>query len=367
VRAPAGERSEEAGVGEERVRVDAEALRKTCGALFQGLGVPQQDAELAADVFLQAELRGEESHGMRLLLHVLGRLKAGSVLPKPKVTVLMDRAAVALFDAHHSMGQVVAARAMRLAMDKARRYGVGLVGVRNANSYTSAKYYPLMAAAEGMLGMTYTNSIPMMPPEGGRTPILGNNPLAIAAPADREFPFVLDMACATAKEKVFQARERGEPIPSGWALDRRGSPTTDPREALRSGVLLPFGGYKAFGLAMAHEILTALLTGGHLFNGGSTGFLPYEGPMNVSQYLQAIDIQRFVPLAEFRARMDELIRAVKASALRPGVQRAYVPGEQGFLEEQRRRRDGVPLPKRVLDELRRWAGALRVPPLEAMV
>ncbi|MFB3818336.1 MAG: Ldh family oxidoreductase [Candidatus Methylomirabilales bacterium] len=350
----------------DRIKVGAEALRKTCTALFQALGVPPEDADLSADVFLNAELRGEESHGMRLLLHVLGRLKAGSVLARPKVTVLMDRAAVALFDAHHSMGQVVAARAMRLAMDKARRHGVGLVGVRNANSYTSAKYYPLMAAGEGMIGMTYTNSIPMMPPEGGRTPILGNNPLAMAAPAATEFPFVLDMACATAKEKIFQAQERGERIPPTWALDREGNPTSDPGEVLQGGVLLPFGGYKAFGLAMAHEVLTALLTGGPLFNGGSTGFLPYEGPMNVSQYLQAIDIRWFVPLAEFRARMDELIRAVKASALRPGVQRVYVPGEQGFLEEQRRRRDGVPLPKRVFHELRRWAVELRLPPLEAM-
>lgn len=349
----------------ERVPVAAEALLANCTALLQALGVPREDADLTSDVFVQSDLRGEESHGMRLLLHVLGRIKAGSVLPKAKVTVVMDRGSMALFDAHHSLGQVVAARAMRLAIAKAREYGVGLVGIRNNNSYTSAKYYPLMAATEGMLGMTYTNSIPMMPPEGGRTPTVGNNPLAIAAPAGEEFPFVLDMACAVAKEKIFQAKERKEPIPPDWALGPDGNLTTDPDAALATGVLLPFGGYKAFGLGVAHEILTSVLMGGHLFTEGSTGFLPYDGPMNVSQVMQAINIEWFIPLAEFRKRADAVIRRIKASALRPGVARVYVPGEKGFLEEQRRRREGIPLPGRVFEELRRWARELNVPPVEA--
>jgi len=161
---------------------------------------------------------------MRLFLHILGRLRGGGALPVPKVTVLMDRGAVALFDAHHSLGQVVAARGMQLAIAKARQYGVGVVGVRNSNSYTSAKYYPLMATQVGMIGMTYANSVPMMPPEGGMTPTVGNNPLAFAAPAGEELPFVLDMACATAKEKVYQAQERGELIPPTWALGPDGNP-----------------------------------------------------------------------------------------------------------------------------------------------
>jgi L-2-hydroxycarboxylate dehydrogenase (NAD+) len=351
---------------DERIRVAADALRPNCAALLQALGVPREDADLTTDVFLHSDLRGEESHGMRLLLHVLGRIKAGGALAKAKITVVRDRGAVALFDAHHSLGQVVAARAMRLAIAKARENGIGTVGFRNSNSYTSAKYYPLMAVGEGMLGMTFTNSIPMMPPEGGATPILGNNPWAIAAPTAEEFPFVLDMACAVAKEKIFQAKERGESIPSTWALGPDGHPTTDPEAALATGILLPFGGYKAFGLAMAHEVLTSVLMGGHLFNGGSTGFLPYAGPMNVSVYLQAINIEWFVPLAEFRRQMDAAIRQIKGSALRPGVERVYVPGEQGFLEEQRRLRDGIPLPLRVVEELRRWATDLHVAPIDKL-
>jgi LDH2 family malate/lactate/ureidoglycolate dehydrogenase len=350
----------------QRIRVAVDALWANCTALLQALGVPRGDADLSTDVFIQADLRGEESHGMRLFLHILGRLKAGGALPIPRVTVIMDRGAVALFDAHHSLGQVVAARAMKLAISKARQYGIGMVGVRYSNSYTSAKYYPLLAVKEGMLGMTYANSQPMMPPEGGMTPTVGNNPLAIAAPAGEEFPFVLDMACATAKEKIFQAKERGERIPPGWALGPDGNTTTDPDVALATGILLPFGGYKAFGLGVAHEVLTSVLTGGPPFNGGWGGFMPYDKPMNVSMYLQAINIEWFVPLAEFKRQMDTVIRTIKASALRPGVDRIYVPGERGFLEEQRRRKEGIPLPTRVFEELRRWARELGVAPVEAI-
>jgi len=350
----------------QRIRIAADALRANCTAMLLALGVPSGDADLTTDVFIQADLRGEESHGMRLFLHILGRLKAGGALPVPRVTVIMDRGAVALFDAHHSLGQVVAARGMQLAISKARQYGLGVVGLRNSNSYTSAKHYPLLAVKEGMLGMTYANSVPMMPPEGGMTPTVGNNPLALAAPAGEEFPFVLDMACATAKEKIFQAKERGEPIPPTWALGLDGNPTTDPAAALASGILLPFGGYKAFGLGVAHEVLTSVLMGGHLFNGGWGEFMPYDKPMNVSIYLQAINIEWFVPLAEFKRQMDTVIRTIKASALRPGVERIYVPGERGFLEEQRRRKEGIPLPRRVFEELRRWAEELNVVPLEAM-
>jgi LDH2 family malate/lactate/ureidoglycolate dehydrogenase len=353
-------------VSSPRIHVAADSLRFNCAALLRALGVPPADAELTTDVFLQSDLRGEESHGMRLFLHILGRLKDGGALPVPKVTVLMDRGAVGLFDAHHSLGQVVAARGMQLAITKAQQFGVGLVVVRNSNSYTSAKYYPLMATRAGMIGITYANSVPMMPPEGGKTPTVGNNPLAIAAPAGEEFPFVLDMACATAKEKIYQACERGESIPSTWALGPDGNATTDPATALATGILLPFGGYKAFGLGVAHEILTSVLTGGPLFNGGWGEFTPYDKPMNVCMYLQAINIEWFVPLAHFKRQVDHLVRAIKASALRPGVDRVYVPGEQGFLEERRRCRDGVPLPIRVLDHLQRWARDLNVAPIEPL-
>ncbi|MBI4182980.1 MAG: Ldh family oxidoreductase [Proteobacteria bacterium] len=344
--------------------VKPEPLRRTWVAVFQALGLPREDADLLVDVHIDSELRGEESHGVHLLIVHAEKIKAGAIRPKPKVTVLMDRRAVALFDAHHSVGQVVAARAMRLAVSKARSFGTGIVGIRNAHSYTSAKYYPLMAAAEGMIGITYTNSRPMMPPHGGASSIVGNNPMSIAAPAGKEPPFVLDMACATAKEKIWQAADEGRPIPDSWALGRDGRPTTDPKEALASGVLLPFGGYKAFGMAVAHEVLTGILFGGDIFTGDATGFRPYETLMRVSQYFQAINIEWFMPLEEFRTRMDVMIRAIKGSKLRPGVERVYLPGERGFLEMELRRHRGIPIHERAFAEMQKLARELNVAPVE---
>lgn len=346
------------------VIVETEPLAATCRALLAGLGVPAEDAALTADVFVDSDLRGEASHGMRLLVQVLGRIAAGSALAKPRVTVLADRGAIAVFDAHHSLGQVVAARAMRLAIAKARQHGVGIVGVRNDNSYTSAKYYPLMAAAEDMIGITYTNSCAMMPPPGGMTPTVGNNPVAIAAPTGGEHPFVLDMAVAVAMEKIRQARELGEPIPEGWALDVEGRPTTDPAAALESGIVLPFGGYKSFGLGMAHEMLTSVLMDGHLFTAGALGFVPYDGPMNVSHFIQAIDISFFGPVDAFKRRMDAMIAKIKSSRLAPGSHEVLLPGERGYRERARRLVEGIPVPEPVFEDLRDWARKLGVPPID---
>lgn len=345
-----------------RVRVSAVELRRVETGLLRGLKVPAADAALVADVFVQSDLRGEESHGARLILHVLTRIEAGGDRALSAPRVVRDRHAIAVWDAQRGIGQVIAAKAMREAIKKAREYGVGIVGVHNANSYTSAKYYPLMAAEEGMIGITYANSgRQLVVAEGGRTPIVGTNPLSIAAPAKTKPPFVLDMAVSVAMEKVFQAYERGEKIPLGWGIDNRGRNTTNPAAVIESHALLPISGPKGFGLGLAHEILTCVLMGGHLFGGGATGFRPPTGRMNVSQYFQAINIDWFVPLDEFRAKMDEALAVVQNSARRPGVERVYYPGEHSYEEELRRRKDGIPFPPDVIAQLNEWCKRVSIP------
>jgi LDH2 family malate/lactate/ureidoglycolate dehydrogenase len=346
------------------VLVAERVLRNFCAALLGALGVARADAELAADVFVQSDLRGEESHGMRLFLKVACRLQMGGDRADTQITVIHDKGATALLDANRSLGQVVACRAMQMAIDKAREYGIGVVGVRNANSYTSAKYYPLMAAAQGMVGISYANSgVQIVAPHGASTPIVGTNPVAIAAPADEEFPFVLDMAVSTAMEKVSQAHEQAKSIPQGWALDADGNETTDATKAKEARTLMPWGGYKGFGLGLAHEMLTSILMGGHLFGGGSTGFLPYDAPMNVSQHFQAINISQFVPLKEFKANMDRALRAVKSAKVRPGFAEVHYPGEKGFREHEHRAREGIPMQGWVFDKLNAMASALNAPSL----
>ncbi|MBP40053.1 MAG: malate dehydrogenase [Chloroflexi bacterium] len=350
---------------EVRILIQSDALRRNCEDMLVALGVSAEDATTTVDVFIQAELMGEESHGTRLFLQILGRLKAGGDRAQTKIDVVMDHGAVATWDANRSLGQVVAARAMGRAIEKAKEFGIGFVGVRNSNSYTSAKYYSLLAVQEGLLGITYTNtSRKLMPPEGGHTPILGNNPMSIAAPAGKHPPFVLDMACTkAAMERILQAKERGEDIPADWALDSEGNVTTDPVKAIESGALLPFGGYKAFGLGMAHEVLSSVLFGGLLFCGDTKGFQPYDGAMNTSYSFQAINIELFMPLDEFKDRMDSMIETIKTSKRRPGVDRILVPGERSGGEFPKRLRDGIPLQQRVFGDLARWSEELGVTPL----
>jgi len=345
---------------DERIRIPVPQVRSLCESILVALGQSKADAHITTDVFMQSDLRGEESHGIRLLLYIFGRIKEGGELPVPKVDVIKDRGAVAVWDAHHSNAQVVAERGMRRAIEKAREFGIGSVGIRNANSFTSPKYYALQAVEAGMVGVVYTNSpVRMIAPHGGRTPLVGNNPIAIAAPAGKEFPFLLDMACTTvAMERVFQAHEAGLPIPNDWALDEEGNPTTDPAKALLSQLILPFGGYKAVGLALGHEVLTSILMGGALFGGGSTGFIPFSGKMNVSQHIMAINIDFFDDLESFKERMDEAHRQLKASKLRAGVTEVFMPGERGILEEKARLKAGLPLSPRVLSQLDQWASDL---------
>lgn len=348
-------------MGDRYTSYSAEALRAVGERLLQAVGVPPEDAALVTDVHIDADLRGEESHGMRMMHLALERIRAGTSLPKPKITVLRDKGVVGLFDAHHSLGQVVATRAMKLAISKAREYGVGLVGVRHAESFTSAKYYPLLAAAEGMIGINWTNSKPMMPPHGGTLKKVGNNPMAVAAPAGEEFPFVLDIANTTAMEKIRQALSEEKPIPDNWALGHDGNVTTDPAIALETGTLLPFGGYKAFGIGAYTEVLTSVLCGGDLFTGKGTGFRPFDNLYRCSQLFQAINIEFFMPLDEFKARMDQMIRTIRDTPLRPGFDSVYLPGERGFRTMPKRGSSGIPTHDNVVIELRRIAAELKVP------
>jgi LDH2 family malate/lactate/ureidoglycolate dehydrogenase len=254
---------------------------------------------------------------------------------------------------------------MERAIEMARIAGVGLVAVRNGNSFTSAKYYPLMASAAGMIGCAFTNtSRKLMTPPGGTRPVLGNNPVAYAAPAGRYGSFVLDIACtAAAVERIVRAAECGEDIPSGWALDDEGRETLDPKVALETLSLQSFGGYKAFNLSVVHEMLTSVLAAGALFAGDSKGFKPFDGKMNTSFTLLAIDISAFQPVDAFIARMEEMIAAMKAVPLAPGATGISFAGERSQAELARRRAVGIPLAVSTLAGLDDVAKSLGLEPL----
>lgn len=320
-------------------------LERAAAAVLAALGLSHEDARDTAEVFVGADAAGEPSHGLRLFLTVCDRLEAGGHRAETRIDVARDHGAIAVWDAGRSVGQVVAARAMRAAVDKARRFGIGLVTVRDATSLTSAKHYALQAADAGCVGLVYSNaSKKVMPPPGGRTPVMGNNPIAAAAPAGRHGAVCLDMAMtAAAIERINVARETGAPIPEGWALGPDGEPTTDPARAAEAMTLLPFGGYKAFGLGLVTEILTSVLAGGDVFAGDAVGFRPLDAPMRTSFTLAALDIAAFDEPAAFAARMETLIARLKAAEpIEPGGA-VFFPGERSGALSRARRAEGVPV------------------------
>ena len=333
-----------------RVKVDQSQIRTLSDGVLMKLGVSAEDAEIVTDIHLDSEMRGEESHGIRLLFPHFERIKAGTLRTASDYDVISDRKATALLDARHGLGQPIGVKAMRLAIEKARTYGVGIVGVKNANSFTSAKYYPMIAADQGMIGLAYTNSRPMMPPVGGAKARIGNNPFSIASPTGDEPPLVLDMAFAIAREKVWQAKAEGRDIPEGWALGPDGKSTRNPSEALE-GALLPFGGHKAFGIALMNEVLTSVLCGGELATGAGTGFRPYDNPYRATQLFQAIDVSYFGDVGAFTARADELIRYTRTTPPQEGAESILVPGERGHGQKLQSMSDGLLVRKDVLAEL----------------
>jgi len=274
------------------------------------------------------------------------------------------------------LGQPIGLRAMRLAIDKAQEVGCGFVAVRNSNHYGIAGYYAMMALEAGnLIGMSMTNADLLVVPTFGRNAILGTNPIAVAAPAGQERPFVLDMATSTVPRGKLEVYDRlGKPMPIGWATDERGLDTTDATRVLQNlktragGGLLPLGGagellsgHKGYGLALLVDVLCGVLPGA----GYADTIYPKtpEGkplPANVGHFFGAWRIDGFRPVEEFKAAMDDIIRRLKDSPKAEGQTRIYIHGEKEFEEAERRQREGIPLVGKVYQDLQAIAGEVGV-------
>jgi len=333
---------------------------------FQGLGVPPDDAQICVDVLIASDLRGIESHGIARLKYYYDRIKVGVQFVRTEIEIVKESETTALIDGKHGMGHVIAYHSMQIAMDKARRYGLGAAAVRNGTHFGIAGYYPLMAAREGQIGFAVTNARPSIAPTLGTEPMLGTNPIAFAAPSDLPYPFCLDAATSIAQRGKVEVAARAEKaIPAGWVIDAGGNPLTDPAQILRdlgnaTATLLPLGGagelmagYKGYSLATMVEILSAGLAGG-AFMKDLLGFAPdgSRRPYMLGQFFLAIDVEHFVPLETFRRVTGQIMRELQASRKAPGEDRIYVAGEKEYEMEQVRREQGLPVNPNLLDELR---------------
>jgi LDH2 family malate/lactate/ureidoglycolate dehydrogenase len=349
-------------------RLRAEVLQDFATACFVAVGMAAGEAALVADTLIAAEVRGVTSHGLIRLPVYVGNLKDGSVDPTARPILVADGPTAATLDGRRAMGQVASKLGMEIAVERARENGIAAVAVRNSNHFGAGAYWSMLALPHNMIGIAMTNGAVAMAPTGGVTPLLGNNPIAVASPAGSELPIVLDMALTTvARGWIKLASLRDQPLPDGWALDSKGRPTNDPNEAL-DGSLLPVGGYKGYGLAVAVELLTAVLSGAALgpalenmgFTAGS-GAEPVRTPAHevggegTGHFFAAIDIARFMPLDQYTARVDALVRTMRLAELIEGVQSILLPGEREFQTEKQRRAEGITITSELAPELEKAA------------
>lgn len=340
---------------EDIIVIQADQLAWLYSGVLRCAGMNEKDAALVADTLVDADLRGVHSHGATWLPTYVRALRARWINPCPNIRLVSDLGPVANIDADGGMGQLASVRGMKLAIEKAKAYGVGVVGVRNSNHNGALAYYTEMVVREDLIGFAAANAGAIMPPTGGVSPRLGSNPLSFSFPAKEELPIIFDMACTVAawsKFAVLQAR--GERIPLGWALDRQGKPTDDPREAME-GLVLPIGGYKGYGLALGVDLLCGVLTGAS-FDGDT--MIRWPEPNNLGHLFMAISPASFMDLDEFKARVDEEIRRMHSADLAEGVPRVWVPGELELLTRSERLKMGIPMIHSVIQELLELARAL---------
>ena len=356
-------------------RYSAASLHAFCAGILEACGVTPDEAATTADVLIDTDLRGVDSHGIAHLPLYVRHLLSGSYNPQREITVVRETPSTALIDAGGGLGHPAGVDGMRLAMQKAAAVGTGTVVVRNSHHFGAAGHYAALALEEDMIGWALTNAGPGVLPTFGLQPLIGTNPIAIAIPSGAEPPFILDMATSVKAYGKLEIATRVESgVPKGWFLTAEGTMGRDPKEfpfwrdgtARRRGGMLPLGGageetsgYKGYGLSLAVEMLTASLA----WDVPSAFMEIYANCPEpaISHYLQALRIDAFGPVDEFKAGVDRLLAEMKASPRVPGCDRIYTPGEKEADHLRERGARGIPLHAKVVADLERLAGERGVP------
>jgi LDH2 family malate/lactate/ureidoglycolate dehydrogenase len=317
-----------AAAGGEGIAVTA--LIEAVAAIFAAAGISQADAATVAADLVAADVEGVASHGVMLVPMYVERIRAGSVSRASAGEIVSDRDAAVVIDAHDAMGQLTARQAVSEAVARARRYGLAAVSVRNAFHFGTAGRFARMMADQGCVGIVMSNTRPLMPAPGGAEPLTGNNPLAIATPSTAAFAPEIDMALsAVAMGKIRNAAASGQSIPEGWAADRNGAVTTDPKAAIE-GMLLPAAGPKGFGLAFVIDLLCGGLSDGAIGAEVKPLYGDAAQPYRCSNLFIAIDVGHFVDPDAFAARSRAELARVAASRRAPGIDRVFAPGELAY-------------------------------------
>lgn len=334
--------------------------------VFKAYGVPEDDAIICTDVLLDADKRGMDTHGLNRLKPIyIDRIKDNIQSPMTEWEIIKETPTTAVIDAHDGMGQVASYHSMRIAIEKAKQYGMGMVAVRNSTHYGTAGFYTEMAAKAGCIGVSGTNARPSIAPTFSVQNKLGTNPLAFAFPTDEEFPFSLDCATSIIQRGQVELYDRqGEDTPAGTVIGEDGSAMTDSPAILQAlldgtaalaplgGIGEELGGYKGYGYATVVEVLSAALQQGNFLSmltgiGEDGGKIKYH----LGHFFMAIDTEAFMGLESFKRTTGEILRELRAAKKAPGEERIYTAGEKEYLTWQERKKTGLAVNKSVQKEL----------------
>ncbi len=333
--------------------------------VFRELGVPTDDARICAEVLITADKRGIDSHGIaRLKTIYYDRIKQGIQKTNAYFQIVKETATTLVIDGNDGMGHAISKKAMEIAIRRAKKYGMGMVAVRNSTHYGIAGYYAMMAANDGMIGITGTNARPSVAPTFGIEPILGTNPLTIGLPTDEEFPFILDCATSLSQRGKIEVYAReGKPLPEGWVIDKNGKSVTDSKAVLKmlvdgSAACTPLGGigedgagYKGYGYSTVVEILSAALQNGSYLRQLSGLKDGKQGPYHLGHFFIAINIDNFTEIKSFKKIAGNILRELRESLKAPGCERIYTAGEKEYLCWLERKDKGVPLNEENIKEI----------------
>ena len=348
------------------VNYPLDELNKFMIDVFRGMGCPLQDAEICADVLNAADRRGIDSHGIGRLKPIYYDRVMDWKIQNAVTNIVVERdiAATAVLDGNNGMGMVISKTAMDMAIEKARQYGIGMVITKNSSHYGIAAYYPMMAADEGMIGITGTNARPSVAPTFGVKNMLGTNPMVFAMPTDEEFHFTNDYATSTAQRgRIEQYAREDKPLLEGWVIDQNGESLLDAKKALEEltagrAALAPLGGFleetgshKGYGYATVVELMSAALQQGPFLTQLAGTENGKKVPIPLGHFFIAIDIAHFTELDGFKKHAGDILRSLRNSKKSPKAERIWTHGEKEFVREQDRVKTGVPLPPLVQKQM----------------
>lgn len=331
-------------------------LQAFCTEALTHEGMEQAAAETTAKVLCRTDAFGTHSHGTKNLYDYIRKMRCGGMELNGRPVLIREGPSYAAVDGRNAIGMVSATLGMETAIEKCRKTGVACVNVTHSEHFGAAGYYAVLAAEQGLIGLSMSNVDANMTIPGARSKVLGNNPFAYALPAAAHRPVFLDVALsAVASLKVVQARKDGVSIPAGWIVDKDGLPTTDPSHYPEEGAMLPMAAHKGYGLALMVEALTSLLGGGAMMTQVPSWLFCLAEPNQVSHMFLCIDPACFVGADAFRARVDEAIERVHSADRAAGCDRLYYPGEIEWERYERAVREGICLPDDVAASLQKLA------------